>query len=318
MYSTLSDGVADSILEVVDALTGCVRWGQALIAWLTDSLFELMNDDRFMECMEPRKYSEMTPYLIEKNEVSLHLILSSSGRALLSAMCKRIMYLENMSFRAIEWYRNNMNPTDQKAPVKLQNMQLHYAYQRMQQVTSSSIVRVKEFEHLLSSVGGDIRLLYQSFLPTLVKKQANAPQGKQMDIAMKSAQGQFELQMMTGMAPPPPFLQVIRKLFSKDVPAFRNQTDPARLFFADFDLLEVTDDPRSLTDRARRGAHVDVFSRAVLKRSAASQWRRCTRCAAVMEDMFGNRAGLTFMLNQQRKCACGGYWGLLPKGELLI
>lgn len=310
--------MAYTFSEVVDALTGCVKWGQGLIAWLTDSVFELMNDDKFMERLEAQRWAEVTPYLVERNEVSLHLMLSSSSRALLSAMCKRITYLENMSGKANEWYKRNINPPNPKEPVKLPNMQLQHAYQRMQQATSASLVKVKSFEQLLNTMGSDIRQLYQRFLPTLVQNQTNALQGKQMDAAIKLAQVQFELAMVLAASPPVPFVQVLKKFFSKDLPAFRGLTDPAQLFFADFDLLEVLDDKRSLAARAERGVHVDVFSRAELKRTATSQWRRCTRCAAVMEDMFGSRAGLTFVLGQQRKCSCGGFWGLLPKGELLI
>lgn len=304
--------------EVVDTLTGSIKWGQSLIAWLTDSLFELVNDDKFMELLSPQRFSEMTPYLVAKNEVCLHLMLSSSSRGLLLAMCKRIMYLEKMSGQANDWYMKHTNPTEPKGPVKLPNMQLQQAYRRMQQTANSGLVKVGHFEQLLNLLAADTRLLYSNLLPAMVKNQANPPQGKQVDMAIKQAQMQFELHMLLAASPPPPFLQVIKKFLAKDVQAFRAMTDPARLFFADFDVLELQDDARSLAARAEKGAHVDVFTKAELKMTPTSQWRRCTRCASVMEDVFGSRPGLTYVLSQQRKCTCGGFWGLLPKGELFL
>jgi mediator of RNA polymerase II transcription subunit 16 len=36
-----------------------------------------------------------------------------------------------------------------------------------------------------------------------------------------------------------------------------------------------------------------------------------------MENVYGHRPGFTFVLAQQRKCACGGSWGLLHKGAMV-
>lgn len=297
-------------------MTGSIKWGQSLIAWLTDSLFELVNDDRFMELLSQPRFAEMSPHLISKNEVCLHLVLSSSSRGLLQAMCKRIMYLEKMAGQANEWYMRHTNSTDPKGPVKLPNMQLQQAYRRMQQATSSSLVKVSQFEQLLNKLSSDVRGLYHNLLPAMVKSQANAPQGKQVDIAIKSAQVQFELFMLLAASPPPPFMQVIWKFLTKDVQAFRAETDPAGLFFADFDRLELQDDARSLAARAARSVEVDVFTKEEVRMSEAAQWRRCTRCAHVMEDVAITKPGMTFVLSQQRKCLCGGCWALLPRGQL--
>ena len=97
-----------------------------------------------------------------------------------------------------------------------------------------------------------------------------------------------------------------------------NAIDPARLYFADYDLLEVDDGRRALESRRARGVRVDMFKRIEITRPSSSAagasrvpWRRCVRCAAVMEDpaataAAANRPHLNFVLGQQRNCCCGG------------
>ncbi|KAF7546627.1 hypothetical protein G7Z17_g8306 [Cylindrodendrum hubeiense] len=303
--------------EVVETLAGCARWSLDLLAWLIDCLFELMNDDKFIELLVPQRFNEIAPYLHEKNNIALHFLLSSSTRGFLSAVCRRLGHLEALSTRAIEFYRRQSAAADQSTSGKAAP-QLQQAYQRMQHVTSSGLVKVTEFEKLLTVLGSDIRQTYQSVLPVLVKGQQAALQGKQIDMAVKTTRVQFELALLLSASPPPPFLQVMKKLFNKDLRAFRNLTDPAQLFFANYDLLEVQDDKRSLAAKKARGmTYVDVFKRLEIKPGPNQQWRRCARCAGVMEDVFVSRPGFSFVLAQQRKCSCAGLWTLLPRGKLL-
>jgi mediator of RNA polymerase II transcription subunit 16 len=304
-------------VEVVDALVGCVRWSLDLLAWLTDSLFGLMIDDDFMEKLNAQRFSEVAPYLQSKGDVSLHLLFCSSSRSFLMALCRRIVHLEMTSARAVDFYRKN-SATAESGGVSRANPRLQQAYQRMLQVISSSLLKANEFEQLLNVLGSDIRQTYQQYLPNIVKQQPNAPQGKQIDIAIKSMKNQLELSMLLGQAPPPALAQVIKKFLGKEVAAFREKTDPAALFFADFSLLEVQDDKHSLEERMSKGLYVDVFKRKEIHMTPSQQWRRCARCTAVMEDVFGTRPGFTFVVNTQRKCSCNGHWGLLPKGKLSI
>ncbi|PON23873.1 hypothetical protein TGAM01_v207201 [Trichoderma gamsii] len=300
--------------EVVEALAGCAKWSLDLLSWLVDCLFALMNDSEFMARLEPKRIGELTPYLHKQNDISLHLLLSSSSRSFLLAICRRIAHLEQLSTKANEFYRRQPQMgVDQTGAPRPLNPQLQQAYQKMQQITSSCLIKAGEFEKLLNILGGDVRQAYQSFLPTLVKNQTGAPQGKQIDMAVKAAQIQLELSMLLAASPPAPFLPVIKKLFTKDLPAFKALTDPAKLFFANYDLLGVQDDKSQLP----QDVYIDLFRKAEIK-LGAQQWRRCTRCASVMEDVFGTRPGYTFVLGQQRRCACGGVWALLPKGKLYL
>lgn len=299
----------------MEALAGCAKWSLDLLSWLVDCLFALMNDSEFMARLEPKRIAELTPYLHKRNDISLHLLLSSSSRSFLLAICRRIAHLETLSTKANEFYRRQPQMgVDQTGAPKPLNPQLQQAYQKMQQITSTCLIKANEFEKLLNMLGADIRQAYQTFLPTLVKNQAGVAQGKQIDMAVKAAQIQLELGMLLAVSPPAaPFIPVIKKLFTKDLPAFKALTDPAKLFFANYDLLGVQDDRSQLP----KDVHIDLFRKAEIK-LGAQQWRRCTRCASVMEDVFGTRPGYTFVLGQQRRCACGGVWALLPKGKLFL
>ncbi|KAH6608645.1 hypothetical protein Trco_001991 [Trichoderma cornu-damae] len=303
--------------EVVEALAGCAKWSLDLLSWLSDCLFALMKDSEFMAKLEPKRFAEVAPYLHKRNDISLHLLLSSSSRSSLLSVCRRIAHLEGLSNRAIEFYRKQPVAVDQAGAPKIPNPQLQQAYQKMQIITASGLVKVGEFEKLLNILGSDIRQAYQTFLPNVIKNQSVASQGKQIDLSVKGAQVQLELGMLLAASPPTAFMPVIKKLFGKDLPAFRNLTDPAKLFFANYDLLGVQDERPNLGSKAPRNIYVDLFKRTEMK-LGAQQWRRCTRCASVMEDVFGSRPGYSFVLGHQRKCACGGLWALLPKGKLFL
>ncbi|KAG5979821.1 hypothetical protein E4U54_006870 [Claviceps lovelessii] len=189
----------------------------------------------------------------------------------------------------------------------------------MQQVTSTSIIKVAELEKLLNVLSQDIKQAYGLYLPQWVKKQPNAPQGKQLEAAIRTTRAQSEMSMLLSGSPPPAFLPVINKFFGVLLPNYRKLIDPAKLFFADFELLGVQDDPVSLAARESRGVYVDLFKRVALRpKRRGNRWRRCARCASVMEDVFGSRPGYAFVLAQQRKCSCGGHWALLSKGKLVL
>ncbi|THV55740.1 hypothetical protein BGAL_0004g00630 [Botrytis galanthina] len=51
--------------------------------------------------------------------------------------------------------------------------------------------------------------------------------------------------------------------------------------------------------------------------NTTKRWRRCARCAAVMEDVLSQRPALQWLVMQQRRCFCGGYWDTLVNGEMV-
>jgi mediator of RNA polymerase II transcription subunit 16, fungi type len=337
--------------EVVETLAGCAKWAVDLLSWLSDCIFNLLDDPVFCELLnDPKRFPELSSYLQSRGDVSLHLLLCSSTRGFLSAACRRLIHLEALSNRAIQYYERqvaqHLKDAGPSAAVARPTPVLYVAYMKMQRATSSSLIKVQEFEKLVSSLSADIRTHYQKTLGDLkgVRTQdarsGQQGQGGNNDQVVKKAQAHCELDMLLAGNPPMSFQDMILRFFQLRVTGFRSQTDPAKLYFGNFDLLEVDDDAKSLARKKERGEYIDVFKRITLSlpkssgaKSAGSsangngigsgaaeerpQWRRCVRCAAVMEDVSPNRPGFTFVLAQQRKCSCGGSWGLLPRGSLV-
>lgn len=354
-----------------------------------DSLFNLLDEPGFMAILNnQRQFADLTKYLQAKNNVALHLLLCSSTRGFLQAACRRLIHLDSLSSRAMTFYETKaamQNATDPAGAASRTPPALYLAYQKIQRFTSSSLVKVSDIDKLLTALSQEIRQAYQHSLPGLsaqARQQAankagensnnnnpnpngNATQQQQQqsnpanaDPAVKRAQMHCELSIFLGTSPPPSFQPVLLGFFNKHVRAYRGQTDAARLFFADYALLEVVDDDAaSLSRRRAARRYLDAFTRwelhaadrlppppggtgrggphppdrksgrgapeeevagaAAVVEKLDAQWRRCVRCAAVMDNVYGHRPGFTFVLGQQRKCACGGSWGLLHKGAMV-
>ncbi|KAK0729360.1 mediator complex, subunit Med16 [Apiosordaria backusii] len=397
--------------EVVDTLTGCAEWAISLFSWLTDSLFNLVDDPEFLALLSDQKrFQELASYLHARNDVSVHLLLCSSTRSLLQVACRRISGLEEISNRALLYYKAHSVPKNQLA--------LHHSYQRMHRTISASLVKPQDLERLLSTLSKEISTAYQRTLITVAKNKEQPPPGateqqqqqsqQRVDNFVKTAQSRFELEMLCGACPPNIFREILARLFTTTLPAFKMTTDPAKLYFANYDLLEVIDDDKTLRARKEAGKHVDVFRRVELiggqhqqqqtqqsfppaaasngppgksggeniktepnvgggggaggggikmgntpslslglatgptanagntangapavpmtqvnspredgaGNAPALRWRRCVRCASVMEDIMNQRPGFTYVLAQQRKCCCGGSWTLVANGAL--
>jgi mediator of RNA polymerase II transcription subunit 16 len=266
--------------DVVDAVTGCATWGISLLAWITDSLFQLLDDPELMAILgELKRFSDLAKYLESKNYVALQLLLCSSTRGFLSALCRRLQHVETVSNRAAQYYETRVQQQQQDPAAATSasgrpHPALSRAYQRMERAVSSALVKVPEFDRLLSELGSDIQAAYHTSLSPLVASKvkpqaANSnwtEQQKQQvnDQFIKKAQSHIELDMLVGQNPPSSFREVLLKLFTTTLPAFRNQTDPAKLYFANYDLLGVEDSPSTLAMRKAAGKYVDVFKRAEL------------------------------------------------------
>ncbi|PBP22582.1 mediator of RNA polymeras-like protein II transcription subunit 16 [Diplocarpon rosae] len=146
--------------------------------------------------------------------------------------------------------------------------------------------------------------------------------------------------MLFGGSIPDALKSVIVELFRPEglLDAVQEEIEPAKLFFADFTMLEVDEDRASIERRRKLHTTMDGFRKGwlanpVTKADAteasarASQglttgsgrqgarWRRCARCAAVMEDIMPQRQALQWLVMQQRRCYCSGYWDTLAPGE---
>lgn len=262
------------------------------------------------------------------------------------AVCRRLQHLDALGNRVIGFWETQALQQGQP-DAKVPNFALHRAYQRMQQITSSSLVKAQEFEKLLAQLGSDIRSTYSTVLTAMISKavgqpppQAGAAISKHLDTAIKQAQAQCELGMLLGGPIHPMFRKALGQFFASHLAGFKVTVDPARLFFHDYSLLEIAaDSPESFAKKRAGAVYIDMFRKVEISPGQADQqhpnsndggasgringpvwsgqWRRCVRCASVMEDMSSPRPGFSYVLAQQRKCACGGGWALLPKGELV-
>ncbi|KAI0526003.1 RNA polymerase II mediator complex subunit Sin4 [Xylaria bambusicola] len=310
--------------EVVNSLAGCAKWSCDFLSWLCDSLFCLLDDIKFMSFLtqtnQPQQLLNLTQYLHTKNEIALHLILCSSTRNLISAACRRVGLLDSCASRALAWYSGRGELPESSSS---RHVALHAAYRKVHRYTSAALVKADEFDKFLGTLAGDIRSAYGTSLGPLAEKEAqkaakNPPTPNQNPNAPKSdrvkeARQLCELNMLLVRPPPPSFLAVITKLFRQDLMAFRTNVDLAKLYFADYRLLEIIDTPDALADRKKRGMNVDMFRRVEISKRAHVPWRRCSRCGNVMEDLTSpnNKPGMLFLLAQQRTCCCGGRLALL-------
>lgn len=326
--------------EAVSALAGCVKWSNDLLGWICDSLFCLFDDAEFMKHLKGPQLDKMTMYLHAKNEIALHLVLCSTTRALLSALCRRILSLDSLSTKAISWYETREksianNPNAAADPRTAAHTALHAAYQNLRQCISSSLIKADEFDKLLTTLGAEIRTAYSTSLAIVGEQAAksanksqppqnsnpNAPRPDPAQEAIARARQHCELDMLVLQAPPSSFVPVVSKFFNQDLKEFRARSEVAKLYFADYSILELDDEPRSLARRRASGVRVDLFKRIEISRSSRSgngksqfPWRKCARCGNVMEDLalVNHKPGFSFLLRQQSNCSCGGRMAILP------
>jgi mediator of RNA polymerase II transcription subunit 16, fungi type len=218
-------------------------------------------------------------------------------------------------------------------------------------LTTTATLRIATFETLLSSLTSHIKNAYSMHSPPL----SGSP-------TAEKARNAMEIKMLFGGAIPDTFKGVIVELFRKEglLDAVRDEIEPARLFFANFAMLEVDDDPLSVRDRKRSRQTMDSFRKtwlahpqkkqpaaaattngsvngngsavaatngtpgaapattAVAPAASPTRWRRCARCAAVMEDVLSHRHVLQWMVMQQRRCFCAGYWETVDPADVKL
>jgi mediator of RNA polymerase II transcription subunit 16 len=320
------------------------------MAWLADTLLTLpstLPPSIDLTNASTLSLPDLVAHLHSTNTVSLHLLLSSPTRGFLNAICRRLTHLDYIARKAIAHTipghpvnaasnqansqngGSNTNGNQSKQTPAL-SPELRTAYMKIATLTSSATLRSQTFETLLSSLTSHIKTAYSTHSPPL----SGSP-------AAEKARNVIEIKMLFGGALPDNFKTVIVELFRKEglLDAVRAEIEPARLFFANFAILQVDDDPLSIRDRKRSRLTMDCFRKAWLApppkklpgaaaegtEAAAggtpgavaqpAKWRRCARCSAVMEDIVSQRQVLQWMVMQQRRCFCGGHWETLELGE---
>jgi len=322
------------------------------MAWLIDTLISLPNTlPPTVDLTQTTNLSlpDLLAHLHSTNTISLHLLLSSPTRGFLTAICRRLQHLDYIARKAIMFTGSNSThntPNPQNPSLSHQTTStgspspaLRTAYLQIATLTSNTILRIKTIETLLSSLTSLIKTAYSTHTPPYPPPARNA----------------LEIKMLFGGGFPDAFKSVIHELFRNEglLDAVREDIEPAKLFFADFTMLEVDEDAISVARRRKAGMTMDCFRKGWLvnpekKNDAATsvqaidgalgngngngsgstngglmggggkqgaRWRRCARCAAVMEDVLTNRQALQWLVMQQRRCFCSGYWDTLAPAE---
>ncbi|KAK0128828.1 mediator complex subunit [Cadophora gregata] len=324
--------------EVIRSLAGSVNWVLNLMAWIIDTLTNLpatLPPNVDLSSTANLSLPDLLAYLHSTNTIALHLILSSASRGFLTAILRRLAHLDYIARKAIS---HTSTPNPQNTPSAL-SPALKAAYVEIASLTASPILDIKTIETLLSSLSSSIKNAYALHNPAL----SGSPQAEK-------ARNALEIKMHFGSSFPDAFKSVIVELFREDgglLSAVKADIKPADLFFADFEILEVDEEGVMLERRKEKGMTMDCFRKAWLPNPVKGQvengtsaaggtagtgtdgnasavvsrqgarWRRCARCAAVMEDVLTQRQALQWLVMQQRRCFCSGFWDMLSPGELV-
>ncbi|KKA29121.1 hypothetical protein TD95_002337 [Thielaviopsis punctulata] len=335
--------------EVVDALTGCHKWSIDLIYWLMDSLFELMDDKEFQELLQQKL--DYHGFLLKRNNISLNFLLNSSSRGFLVAILRRLQHMETLSKKATSYYERNYMTGEIKVPMPL--YRAYSRMHKVIESSIFKFDEFEAFlSGIGADVRASYQRMH-GLMIRRQQQQANgngqvlsAEQiSKQIEPMFRAFISKAELGMMISPNIPPMMNGLIKKLMAVDLPALRAKIDYKALFFHDFTLLEIQDSPEALRERQSREVLVDSFKHVILPSAqvlankktvpgenyqggmsgqmpphiktavSTGKIRRCVRCAAVMEDVYGHKPGLTYVLAQMKGCHCGASWGLAPRGR---
>ncbi|KAK2624763.1 hypothetical protein QTJ16_005956 [Diplocarpon rosae] len=310
--------------EIINSLAGSVRWVLDLVAWLIDTLLALHTTapaDITLTKLSTLSLPALLSHLMKTNNISLHLFISSPTRGFLTAICRRLQHLDFIARKAIT------SPSAGSSPATL-TPALRAAYIQIGLLNDKAILQIKTLETLLSSLTALIRSSYASHTPPLTGSPA-----------AERTRNNLETKMLFGGSIPDALKSVIVELFRPEglLAAVQEEIEPAKLFFADFTMLEVDEDRASIERRRKLNTTMDGFRKGwlanpVTKADATeasarefrglatgsgrqgARWRRCARCAAVMEDIIPQRQALQWLVMQQRRCYCSGYWDTLAPG----
>lgn len=167
------------------------------------------------------------------------------------------------------------------------------AFRELEAIFEASPVSIIQFESLLTTIEQSIKDFYTSS-NTTEKDRKNT-----------------EKEMLVSATVPNMLMPLVESFLTRTLDGFREEVNEMELYFYDISWLGLSDDRRS--DAWKREHVLDVLRKVVLPKEA--QLRRCTRCCAVMEDVYPHRASVHWMLPMQRTCYCGDWWLLVGNNE---
>lgn len=332
-------------------LSGSVRWCLDLISWLIDcllypddsSLFKSLSTENF-------DLDDLNSRLRESNNVALHLLLASVTRGFLTAICRRLTHLDYTARKEMQPTLQNQFENPNQASLPVISSALRGAYTSIATLTSESIIQIRNFETFLTSISASVKDAYTvAGLPSSAAL-AQAQQA-QAAPPVSSRNSVEQVMLFGGPLPPalvPAMKQLftsllpslrsgidLTKLFFHDfsilaldpIETQGSTSQPPADSNTFFDGKEQLKSKAQATDLIL--AHtMDIFLRVPtvvgrgavetqagtgtdLRNTTDKKWRRCARCAAVMEDITSMKPAVQFLIMQQRRCFCGGNWDIL-------
>lgn len=272
--------------ETVHVLIGLVSWSMTLISYIVDELFVLEdyledNDDGTgnisLDVLNAR--SELPhQFPFDQTPTKHHPVRETNSPALL-------LLLVSSSRNFLKYNCNPLKAFMQACKSQHSQTPLRLAYQELFAVFQKSLVSVSQFERLLSQLDTSIRSAYQA------------------SNTSETDRSTLEKNMLIRAEIPPILLPTVHDLLTKTAASLRDEVNVAELYFSNVASLGLTDD--NAGKRWRREHPLDAMRKVELGKGV--QTRRCTRCAAVMEDLLPTRT-TSLMVSQMKHCFCGGWW----------
>lgn len=260
--------------ETVHVLVGLVSWSMTLISHIVDDLFVLGD---FLEDQSD-----------EAGNISLDVLNARIRETNSPAL---LLLLVSSSRNFLKYNCNPLKAFMQACRSQHPQTPLRLAYQELGLVFQKSLVSVSQFERLLSQLENSVRGAYQA---------SNISETKRSNT---------ERNMLIKGEIPDILLGPVKDLLTVTAVSLKEEVNVAELYFANIASLGLTND--STSKRWRKEHPLDSMRKIELKNVST---RRCTRCAAVMEDLLPTRTA-SVMVSQMKHCFCGSWWMVGEEGN---
>ena len=255
-----------------------------LFSYIVDELFELGN---FLEDQDDGAGNISLDVLNARSELPQHhqsdrdptkyfLVHETNSPALLLLLVSSSRNFLKCNCNPLKAFMQACKGQQTQTPLKL-------AYQELGAVFQKSLVSVSHLERLLSQLESSIK---------------NAYQASRLSDTERST---VEKDMLIKAEVPEILLGTVTDLLTKTAASLKEDVNVAELYFASVAPLGLTNDESS--KRSRKEHPLDALRKIELK---GVKTRRCTRCAAVMEDLRPTTASV--MVSQMKQCFCGSWW----------
>ena len=254
------------------SLKGLVKWSLDLMTLIFDDMIEIM---RF--CKGNFERERILAYVHERNSVALHVLLSSSSRALLSMLGNLIRNFAMRIVKTQEKVRHSSRTNDIRDGIELQQMEA--------MMSSELPFEIRLFEQLVAETDGNIRATYQA-------SQSSPPQ-----------RAFYEQGMLIDADIPEALSPVLQRLFGEIVPRLESQIDGVGIYLVDTAWLGLGEDEEAIKRAGRQ--QYDVLRKCAIPPNA--KVRQCRRCGSVIENLVdGNMAA--WVQHAHKTCICLSHW----------